>query len=67
MIEYHYNNVGSNNSDDYTELVTEALYQKAAVYLYGKYHIIHALTWLASQLVSVSDSAFYNIRERSLF
>jgi hypothetical protein len=37
------------------------------VYLYGKHYIIPALTWLASLLVSVSASAFYNISDRSVF
>jgi len=31
MIEYHYNDAGSNNAEDYTELATEAPYQKAGV------------------------------------
>jgi hypothetical protein len=67
MIEYHYNGAGSNNAEYYTELATEAPYQKAGVYLYGEHYIIPALTWLASPLISVSTSAFYNIRDRSMF
>lgn len=67
MIEYHYNDVGSINAEDYTELITEAPYQKADVYLYGQYYIINALTQLASQINYMSDSTFYNIRDRSVF
>jgi hypothetical protein len=67
MIEYHYNGAGSNNVEDYTEFSTEAPYQKAGVYLYGEHYIIPALTWLASPLVSVSASAFYNLSDRSVF
>ncbi len=67
MIEYHYNGAGSNNVDEYTELATQAPYQKAGVYLYGEHYIIPALTWLASPLVSLSASAFYNIDDRSVF
>lgn len=67
MIEYHYNGAGSNNVKDYTELATQAPYQKAGVYLYGEHYIIPALTWLASPLVSVSASAFYNISDSSVF
>lgn len=54
MIEYHYNGAGSNNTDDYHELATQAPYQKAGVYLYRQHYIITVLTWLASQLISVS-------------
>ena len=67
MIEYHYNGAGSNNVEDYTELATQAPYQKAGVYLYGEHYLIPALTWLASPLVSVSASAFYNISDSSVF
>lgn len=67
MIEYHYNGAGSNNVDDYIKLATQAPYQKAGVYLYGEHYLIPALTWLASPLVSVSASAFYNISDSSVF
>jgi hypothetical protein len=67
MIEYHYNGAGSNNTEDYTELATQAPYQKAGVYLYGEHYIIPALTWLASPLLSVSANAFYNISDSSVF
>lgn len=67
MIEYHYNGAGSNNVDDYITLATQAPYQKAGVYLYGEHYLIPALTWLATPLVSVSASAFYNISDSSVF
>lgn len=67
MAEYHYNGAGSNTVDDYTELATQAPYQKAGVYLYGEHYLIPALTWMASPLVSVSASAFYNISDSSVF
>lgn len=67
MIEYHYNGAGSNNVEDYTKLATQAPYQKAGVYLYGEHYLIPALTWLASPLLSVSASAFYNISDSSVF
>jgi len=67
MIEYHYNGAGSKNVDEYSEIATQAPYQKAGVYLYGQHYIIPALTWLASPLLSVSASAFYNISDSSVF
>jgi len=67
MIEYHYNGAGSNSVEDYTKLATQAPYQKAGVFLYGEHYIIPALTWLASPLLSMSASAFYNISDRSVF
>lgn len=67
MVEYHYNGAGSNSVEDYTKLASQAPYQKAGVYLYGEHYLIPALTWMASPLVSVSASAFYNISDSSAF
>ncbi len=67
MLEYHYNGAGSRNSDKYHELASQAPYQKAGVYLLGQHYIIPAITWLASPLVSLSASAFYNVRDNSVF
>jgi hypothetical protein len=67
MFEYHYNGAGTNNVDDYRELTTQAPYQKSGVYLYGEHYLIPAFTWLASPLLSVSASAFYNLSDRSVF
>ncbi len=67
MFEYHYNGAGSKDAKDYIKLATQAPYQKAGVYLYGQHYIIPAVTWLASPLLSVSASAFYNIIDNSVF
>lgn len=67
MIEYHYNGAGSSNVDDYSKLSTQVPYQKAGVYLYGEHYIIPALTWIASPLMSVNASAFYNLSDNSVF
>jgi hypothetical protein len=67
MIEYHYNGAGIDKVEDYTKLSTQSPYQKAGVFLYGEHYIIPALTWLASPLVSLSASAFYNVNDHSVF
>jgi len=67
MIEYHYNGAGSKDANDYTKLAMQAPYQKAGVYLYGQHYLIPAVTWLASPLLSVSASAFYNVSDSSVF
>jgi len=67
MIEYHYNGAGSKDSNNYSDIATQAPYQKAGVYLYGQHYLIPALTWLASPLLSVSASAFYNMNDSSVF
>jgi len=67
MLEYHYNGAGDDEPEDYTELASQAPYQKAGVYLYGEHYIIPAVTWLASPLASLSASAFYNVSDGSMF
>ncbi|MEW6994693.1 hypothetical protein AADZ84_10560 [Colwelliaceae bacterium MEBiC 14330] len=66
MLEYHYNGAGSNDTKSYTNLATQAPYQKAGVYLYGKHYLIPAITWMASPLLSVNASAFYNVSDSSV-
>lgn len=67
MLEYHYNGAGSDSVSEYTAIASQAPYQKAGVYLYGEHYIIPALTWMASPLLSVSASAFYNLSDGSVF
>ena len=67
MLEYHYNGAGDDEPENYTELASQAPYQKAGVYLYGEHYIIPAFTWLASPLASLSASAFYNVSDGSMF
>jgi len=67
MLEYHYNGAGSKDPLQYQHLTSQAPYQKAGVFLLGQHYIIPALTWLASPLLSVNASAFYNISDNSVF
>ena len=67
MFEYHYNGAGSRNPNEYHKLVSQAPYQKAGVFLLGQHYLIPAVTWLASPLVSLSASAFYNVSDNSVF
>ncbi|QBG36315.1 hypothetical protein [Litorilituus sediminis] len=67
MFEYHYNGAGSANAHNYHQLPQQAPYQKAGVFLLGQHYLIPAVTWLASPLISVSASAFYNLDDHSIF
>ncbi len=67
MLEYHYNGAGSDNPEEYLTLSTQAPYQKAGVFLLGTNYLIPAITWLATPLLSISASTFYNINDHSLF
>ncbi|TPH13247.1 hypothetical protein [Litorilituus lipolyticus] len=67
MLEYHYNGAGSKDTSKYHELAQQAPYQQAGVFLLGQHYLIPAVTWLASPLMTVNTSAFYNIDDRSIF
>lgn len=66
-VEYHYNGAGSNEVDDYQVLLDQAPYQKAGVFLLGQHYIIPAISWIASPLITVNGSAFYNLSDNSVF
>ncbi|RDH85280.1 MAG: hypothetical protein DIZ80_02360 [endosymbiont of Galathealinum brachiosum] len=66
-VEYHYNGAGSDNPDDYLQLVTQFPYQKAGVFLLGENYLIPAVSWIANPLVTVNASGFINIDDHSAF
>lgn len=66
-LEYHYNGAGSDNPDDYLQLVGQFPYQKAGVFLLGENYIIPAVSWIATPLVTVNASGFINIDDQSVF
>jgi len=67
MFEYHYNGAGSSKPNDYTELPNQPAYQKAGVFLLGQHYLIPSVSWIATPLLTVNSSAFYNIDDQSLF
>lgn len=67
MFEYHYNGAGSGEPEEYNKLRNFKSYQKAGVFLLGKHYLIPAVSWIASPLMSVSASAFINVKDRSTF
>lgn len=67
MLEYHYNGAGSSNPNDYIELLSEEPYQKAGIFLLGQHYLIPGVSWIATPLVSVNASGFFNMSDQSVF
>ena len=67
MFEYHFNGAGAKSPKEYTELSQQPAYQKAGVFLLGQHYLIPSVSWMATPLLTVSSSAFYNVNDRSLF
>ena len=66
-LEYHYNGAGSDNPAEYLQLLTQFPYQKAGVFLLGENYIIPAVSWIATPLITVVGSGFFNIDDQSIF
>lgn len=67
MMEYHYNGAGSRDSEDYMDIIQLQPYERGGVYLLGQNYLIPAISWIASPLVSVNASSFFNLDDQSAF
>lgn len=67
MMEYHYNGAGSQDASDYIDILQLQPYERGGVYLLGQNYLIPAISWVASPLVSISASSFFNLDDQSAF
>ena len=67
MIEYHLNEAGSSNPDNYLEQFDDTAYTAGGVFLLGKNYLIPAVNWQASALLSLSLSSLTNLDDGSMF
>ncbi len=67
MIEYHLNEAGSSNPDNYLEQLDDAAYTAGGVFLLGKNYLIPTVSWQASALLNLSLSSLANLDDGSMF
>ncbi|TNE56752.1 MAG: hypothetical protein EP340_10910 [Alphaproteobacteria bacterium] len=67
MVEYHYSGAGESDPDDYIGLAGTQAFQKGGVFLAGEHYLVPAVTWIATPLLSVSASGFFNLSDESAF
>lgn len=67
MIEYHFNEAGSNDPDDYLDQLDDTAYTAGGVFLLGKNYLIPAISWQASTLLSLSFQTLANLDDQSIF
>jgi len=66
-VEYHYNGAGSDNPDEYGQLLMQFPFQRAGVFLLGENYLIPAVSWVATPLIIVNASGFINLSDQSVF
>lgn len=67
MVEYHFNEAGSNDPDDYFELLDDTAYTAGGVFLLGENYLIPSISWQASTLLSLSIQSLANLDDDSVF
>lgn len=67
MLEYHYNGAGSQDPADYIDILQQQPYERGGVYLLGQNYLIPAISWIATPLISMNASSFYNVDDQSAF
>lgn len=69
-VEYHFNEAGRSNADDYRHLILasnkETAYQEGAVYLFGKQYIAPGCTYQITPLLTFNAGTLYNVADSSI-
>lgn len=66
FIEYHFNQVGSNQADEYHQILSHPAYSDGAVYLMGQHYLIPGVSWQVSPLVTAGGQILANLGDPSL-
>lgn len=64
--EYHYNQAGASDPDQYLDLVNRTAFTKGGVYLLGKHYLIAGALRQMTGLLSLKGEALANLSDRSL-
>ncbi|NKB33261.1 MAG: hypothetical protein GKR91_09195 [Pseudomonadales bacterium] len=67
MVEYHFNEAGAKDPEDYFELFDDKAYTAGGVFLLGQNYLIPAVTWQASTLLGLSFQSLINLDDQSVF
>ena len=67
MIEYHFNEAGSPDPDNYLGQLEESAYTAGGVFLLGRNYLIPSISWQASTLLTLSLMSLANLDDDSIF
>lgn len=67
MVEYHFNEAGSDDPADYFDLLDDTAYTAGGVFLLGENYLIPSVSWQASTLLGLSVQALANLDDNSIF
>ena len=67
FLEYHFSSPGTDDPDDYPDIVTESAFQNGGIYLLGKHYLSPGARWeetpllnfTCQELVNLTDGAAY--------
>jgi hypothetical protein len=65
--EYHFNQAGANDADDYLSRFKETAYSEGAVYLLGRHYLSPGASCQITPLVTVTGEAIINLTDQSSF
>ena len=66
FVEYHYNQPGSNEPEDYTEIITGDAYLEGAVYLLGEHYLTPGASYQITPLITFTGQMLWNMSDYSL-
>lgn len=66
FIEYHYNQAGSNDPDDYYSLLNQTAYSEGSVYFLGEHYLAPGFSYQITPLITGYAEAIINLGDPSL-
>ncbi len=66
-LEYHFSSPGSDDPEDYAEVLQEAALSGSGIYLTGRHYLCPGITWSATPLFTMSCGSMVNLADPSAY
>ncbi|MCK4461927.1 MAG: hypothetical protein KAW46_08980 [candidate division Zixibacteria bacterium] len=66
FLEYHFNGAGSNDADDYIDILSSSAFTEGGVSLMGQHYLIPGASWQITPLVTGSGELLFNLGDPSV-
>jgi len=67
FVEYHYNQAGETDSENYYRIMDRTAYREGSVYLLGEHYLIPGISYQLTGLVTVSGQLMTNLTDPSAY
>jgi len=66
-LEYHFSSPGSDNPEDYPQILNSPAFTEASTYLLARHYLCPGLSWTLNPLVNINANALVNLTDLSAY